>query len=490
MDHPSEVPAASKVLIVDDSRVVALGLQRSIQESLGLEVDCLETYDEAREYLGRHARSIFLSILDLNLPGSPDGEIVDLFCSMSVPCIVFTSDFSEATRKKMLSKDIIDYVIKDAHAVGNIVSYIKGLIRNREFKVLVVEDSESFRFKLCSLLHKQMFQVIDVADAESALRMLEQHDDIRMIVTDYLMPGMDGVELTKAIRKRYGLEEKIVIGLSSSTDPMLTAHFIKSGANDFIAKPFSSEEFYCRVTHNVETSQFIYDLQEANRVKNEFLGMAAHDLRSPINGINGLSEMLLEGLCGEINDEQREIIEFIHSANTHMNHLVSDLLDISVIESGKLRLIKAEEDLVRLIESRLRIHGISAKQKSLSIAADLAPVAPFEFDQRRMGQVLDNLLTNAIKFSPANGSIDVSLEKGDSEVKVCVADHGQGVPPGEEELLFERFRKTSVQPTAGESSTGLGLPIVKKIVEAHGGRVWVESEYGQGATFCFTLPAG
>lgn len=476
------------ILIVEDSKVVHLELKRRIEEDLGFNCEVVTDYDSARDYIRHHARDIFLAILDLHLPGSPNGEIVDLFCSVAVPSIVFTSDFSEATRQRMQSKNIIDYVVKDSQATQNLIDYIRRLYRNRGIKVLAVEDSESFRYFLCGLLYKQMFQVLDVPDAESALKYLAADDDIRLVLVDYALPGMDGVDFTKAVRSRYSRDEMAVIGISSSTDPMLTARFIKSGANDYISKPFEPEELYSRVDNNVSTLETISALREANRVKNQFLGMAVHDLRSPINGINGLCEMMLKDLCGPLNEEQREIIEFVHEANMHMNAMVNDLLDISVIEAGRLKLNLEKLDFRQMVDKRLSIHLLAAKEKAIKVSTSYQDFPEFEFDQRRMAQVIDNLMTNAIKFSPPSSSVEVYLTKEDGAAQFCVCDNGQGIPPGEEELVFQSFQKTSVKPTAGESSTGLGLPIVKKIVEAHGGRVWVESVYGEGANFCLSLP--
>lgn len=476
------------ILVVEDSRSIFSELQRSIEGSIGFRTEVVSTYADAREFLNWRAKEVFLAILDLHLPDSTSGEIVDLFCSMAVPSIVFTSDLTESTRKRMLSKEIIDYVVKDAHAISNLLGYIRRLKRNTETKVLVVEDSDSFRFSLCAMLHQQMFQVFDVSNAEDGLEVLEREGDISVVITDYEMPGMNGVDLTRKIRADHNKDQIAIVGLSSSDDPMLTARFIKSGANDFIAKPFEIEEFNCRIDHNVDILESIQELKAANTVKNEFLGMAVHDLRSPINGIKGLSEMLLEGLCGEMTEEQKELIEYIHTANMQMNALVGDLLDISVIEAGKLRLAQDDTALGDVIEERLRIHTIGAKKKGISITSTLDDLGPFYFDSRRIGQVLDNLLTNALKFSPVGSTIEVTLQKKGEGAQVCIRDHGQGIPPDEKELVFRSFAKTSVLPTAGESSTGLGLPIVRKVVEAHDGKVWVDSEYGEGATFCFTLP--
>lgn len=465
-------------------------LQRSIADNFGSRPDSVRTYAEAREYLDNSSRNISLAILDLNLSDAQHFDIVDLFCSSAVPCILFTPELTVEAHTRLFSKEIIDHVVKDSHAVENLLCYIRRLRRNRKIKILVAGGSMSFRYSLCAMLHRQMFQVLDVEDGESALSILDSGDPVGLVIADYEMPGMNGVDLTWAIRARYSKEQMPVIGISSSDPPMLTARFIQSGANDFISKPFQIEELYCRVDNNVEMVDTIRRLRQANKFKNQFLGMAAHDLRSPINGINGLAEMFLGGLCGELTEEQREVIEFIHSANLHMNDMVNDLLDISVIEAGRLQLVKKFADLGSVIKERLRIHALTAKAKGITLVFPEGRFAPCLFDARRIGQVLDNLLTNAIKFSFSNRSINITLEESGGKALVSVIDHGQGIPSDEKDLLFQiqTFRKTSIRPTAGEASTGLGLAIVKKIVEAHGGEVWVESKFGHGATFRFTLP--
>jgi len=487
--HEPELPKASPlILIIEDSRVVGSELKRVIEKNLGFRVELVSTYADAHAFLSKYARDIFLAILDLHLPDAPNGEIVDLLCSMTVPSLVFTSDFSEATRKRIQAKEIVDYIIKDSHAVDNVLGYVRRLCRNRNIKALVVEDSEVFRLFVSSLLHRQMFQVEDFPDAESALEYIEKHNDVSMVVIDYALPGMDGIELTRRIREKYEKDELVIIGLSSVSDEMLTPRYIKSGANEFITKPFGLEAFFSRINHQAEVFESIRALRKANEIKNQFLGMAAHDLRTPINSIRGLTSMLAEGMCGKLTEDQREIVGYINEANDQMNALVGDLLDVSVIESGKLQLKKRMWNLKSVVEERVRIQGFAARKKGIQITCDLSKLSDFEFDRGRVGQVLDNLLSNAVKFSPKNAVVSVSMRLEGNDALVCVTDQGEGIPPDEAQLLFNTFQTTSVQPTDGEPSTGLGLAIVRKIVTNHGGKVWAESEYGSGATFCFTLP--
>ena len=480
--------AVSDILVVEDSRAIAQELQRAIEAAFPVRVRVASSRAEARGELDRPEAPLFLAILDLNLADAPDGEVVDLFRARDVPCLVFTSDLSPETRTRMLAKGVIDYVVKDAQAVPNILDYVRRLRRNREVHVLVVEDSASFRAELVTLLRRQMFRVSEAGDGESALAALDGDDAVGLVVADYLMEGMDGVALVKAIRKRHPRERLPVIAISSSRDPLLTTRFIKHGANDFLTKPFQAEELYCRVDHNVDLADAFRRLSQADLVKNQFLGMVAHDLRSPISGINGLTDMLLDNVYGELSADQREVVEFIHKANRGMNDLVSDLLDISTIESGQLRLALATADLGAVIAQSIRFHSLAARAKSITIDPLHGSLAPFSFDSRRVGQVLDNLLSNAIKFSPVGTTVRVTLEEADGHALVSVIDQGQGIPPEEQGLLFNSYRRTSVRPTAGEASTGLGLAITRKIVEAHGGTIRVESEFGHGATFRFTLP--
>jgi len=480
--------ADSSILVVEDSRAIAQELQRSIEAAFPVRVEVASSFAGAQARLDSPGELPFLAILDLNLADAPDGEVVDLVRAREVPCLVFTSNLAAETRDRMLAKGVIDYVVKDSRAVPNILDYIRRLRRNRAVRVLVVEDSLSFRTYLAKLLRRQMFQVREAADAQAALAEFQAGDPIDLAIIDYHLEGMDGIELVRTLRSRHAREGLPIIAISSSRDPVLTARFIKHGASDFLSKPFEAEEFYCRVDHNVDLAEAFHSLSQADKVKNQFLGMVAHDLRSPISGINGLTDMLLDNVYGELTPDQREVVDFINKANRSMNDLVNDLLDISAIESGQLRLAPQVADLGEVIAQSIRFHSLAAKSKSIVIEQLEGSVPAFSFDSRRVAQVMDNLLTNAIKFSPTSTTVRVTLEAVNGKAMVSVIDQGQGIPPQEQGLLFQAYKRTSVRPTAGEASTGLGLIITRKIVEAHGGTIVVASEPGQGATFRFSLP--
>lgn len=230
------------------------------------------------------------------------------------------------------------------------------------------------------------------------------------------------------------------------------------------------------------------ELGKANEQKNRFLGMAAHDLRSPLGAIYSLSE-LIEDDAGNLTGEQREFVTTIKETSQFMLALVSDLLDVSSIESGRLILDRHLVDLPALIQRNLALNRLLAARKAITIEFDPPPTMPnISLDVGKIEQVLNNLLSNALKFSHRDTRVTVGLTVGDGLATVTIRDQGPGIPAADLPKLFKFFGKGSVHSTAGEQSTGLGLAIVRRIIEAHGGRVWVESEVGAGTTVLFTLP--
>jgi signal transduction histidine kinase len=228
-------------------------------------------------------------------------------------------------------------------------------------------------------------------------------------------------------------------------------------------------------------------LVELNDLKNKFLGIASHDLRNPIVSIRGFAELILNGAAGTITEDQKEFTGIIHDTAERMLLLLNDLLDISVIESGKFALDLRHGNIKSLVEKIIKLNGIVAEKKSITIHSDLDDVSEFNFDSVRISQVLENLVSNAIKFSPVGGNIYVTLRQDGTERRVGVRDEGPGLSDEDKKKLFTEFQKLSARPTAGEKSTGLGLSIVKKIVDAHGGKIYIGDNPPPGVEFIFTL---
>jgi two-component system, OmpR family, sensor kinase len=231
------------------------------------------------------------------------------------------------------------------------------------------------------------------------------------------------------------------------------------------------------------------ELEKLNEEKNRFLGIAAHDLRNPLNAIQMYSEFLLDEAVEALDTEQMEFVSIIHSSSQFMLQLVNDLLDVAKIESGKLQLELIETDLTELIKRNVTVNTPMASRKKIRLQfRQEGEIPDVMIDPAKINQVLNNLITNAIKFSSPESAVEVALTKSGDDAIISVKDQGQGIPAKEIDKLFKPFQRTSVRTTGGEDSTGLGLAIVRKIVVGHKGKVWVESEVGVGSTFCVAIP--
>lgn len=239
-----------------------------------------------------------------------------------------------------------------------------------------------------------------------------------------------------------------------------------------------------------EMAQKNAELQKLNETKNRFLGMAAHDLRSPLGVIMTYAEFLEAEATPVLNEEQREFVATIRQTSEFMLNLVTDLLDVSTIESGRLELQRSLVNVSALVERSVTLNRVLAARKRITV--ELLPPAggpvQAELDAGKIQQVLNNLLTNAVNYSHADTRVVVRLEASPESVTVRVRDQGQGIPAEELPKLFRPFGRTRVRTTAGEMSTGLGLAIARRIVEGHGGKLTVESQVGSGSEFRFVLP--
>jgi signal transduction histidine kinase len=244
-----------------------------------------------------------------------------------------------------------------------------------------------------------------------------------------------------------------------------------------------------QLSTTVEKSRLYQRLVELNELKNRFLGVAAHDLRNPLGAIQTYLKMFLDGFFGDMTEEQREVMTDMALASDTMLNLVNDLLDISAIEAGHLELETRAVDLGDFLRECHRANRLIAEAKSIDLTLDTPDGLPaVELDARRIGQVLSNLLTNAVKFSHPGTTVTLTARTAGDSIDISVSDQGQGIPENDLPKLFTEFGRASVKPTAGEKSTGLGLAIVKRIVDAHGGAIRVDSEVGKGSTFTVTLP--
>jgi signal transduction histidine kinase len=214
----------------------------------------------------------------------------------------------------------------------------------------------------------------------------------------------------------------------------------------------------------------------------------SHELRTPLNAIIGFSEVLTERMFGELNEKQDEYLKDIYASGQHLLSLINDILDLSKIEAGRMELEPADFDLPGAIDNALTLVRERAGRRGIALGRDVDErVGTIHADERKVKQVLLNLLSNALKFTPEGGRIDVGAAVSDGMVEVSVADTGVGIAHEDQEAVFEEFRQVGTADKKVEG-TGLGLALSRKFIELHGGRIWVKSQVGTGSTFTFTIP--
>jgi len=258
-----------KILIVEDNKALSKLIAKKMETHLHFDVDVAHSLVQAQELIQKEG-NYFIALLDLNLPDAPDGEVVDFMIEKKVPSIVLTGSIDIETRDKILKKDVIDYVYKgNMDDVNYIFTLIERLHKNRDIKVLVVDDSITVRAQIKGILKQQMFKVMVAAHGEEALVFLEDNPDIKLVLTDFNMPVIDGIELTKEIRKSQTKNELSIIAMTSSNAEHISAKFLKIGANDFIHKPFTKEEIACRINNSLDSIEYIAKIKDM--AHNDFL---------------------------------------------------------------------------------------------------------------------------------------------------------------------------------------------------------------------------
>jgi signal transduction histidine kinase len=230
-------------------------------------------------------------------------------------------------------------------------------------------------------------------------------------------------------------------------------------------------------------------LEAASRHKSEFLANMSHELRTPLNAILGFSEVLAERMFGEVNEKQAEYLQDILASGRHLLSLINDILDLSKVEAGRLELELGQFHLPTALDNALTLVRERATRHGITLTHSVDPgLADIVADERKVKQILLNLLSNAVKFTPEGGRVGLTATAADRVVTIAVSDTGVGIAPEDQAAIFEEFRQVGRDDTRKQEGTGLGLTLAKKFVELHGGRIWVESQVGQGSTFNFTLP--
>jgi len=358
--------------------------------------------------------------------------------------------------------------------------------------IIVVDDTPANLQLLTGMLKERGYKVRPVPSGRLALQ-AAKNDPPDLILLDIMMPEMDGYEVCKQLKTDEKLTEIPVIFISALNETMDKVKAFGVGGVDYVTKPFQFEEVNARVSTHLELQRQRRKLKEnyeqlrrLEELRDNLVHMIVHDLRSPLTGIIGFIDLALH----EKDTLTKDVLEYLQTAKcstTAVIDMVSAVLDVSKMEAGEMKLRLAECDLVRIAADL--VSGMHSLKGSREMILD-APSAPVTVvaDGDLLLRVIQNLLGNALKFTPSDGWIRLGIEPDDNHVCVRVRDNGPGVPAEYQAQIFEKFGQVEAGSNGKKYSTGLGLTFCRLAVEAHGGSIGVESEVGKGSTFWFMLP--
>ncbi|MBI5816528.1 MAG: hybrid sensor histidine kinase/response regulator [Nitrospinae bacterium] len=362
--------------------------------------------------------------------------------------------------------------------------------------ILAVDDEESNLLVLKRPLQKEGYRLITSLSGSEALDILAK-TEVDLVLVDWMMPGLDGAEVCRRIKADPALSLIPVIMITAKSGSEDLALGMEAGANDYLRKPVDKLELMARVRSGLREMRIRKELRrsndrlrELNKMKDEVISIVSHDLRSPLATIIGFSELLLEDKGNAANNDLRKPLEIIKKSAKWQLSLVDNLLDVAKLEAGGMELDRTQAKIGDIVQSCAESFAVTASIKEITLSFNKPDTEPQAgVDIMKISQAVNNLISNAIKFTPRGGTVTVKLFFTETQAVISVKDSGPGLNEDDMAKLFKKFQQTGVRATNGEKGTGLGLVITKNIAELHGGSVDVKSVPGDGCEFTITLPA-
>ncbi len=359
--------------------------------------------------------------------------------------------------------------------------------------ILIVDDVPTNIQLVASILAPFDYELSFANSGHDALAQIAE-TSFDLILLDVMMPGLDGLEVATRLKENELTRHIPIVFLTAKSDEDSIVEGFMVGAADYVTKPFNPAELVARVQTHLALKQARdqlhhrnLELAEAIQMKNRLLSIASHDLKNPLSAVNGFASMLERNPAVQKEKDLVDMVSFISRAARRMNTLISELLDTAALEMGKMDLKRSPCDPLQLLREVILDNSNQAETKEQAVSLSGSPIL-IEADSRRLKQVFDNLVSNAIKYSPKGANIAVVLSETDSSVEARVTDQGPGFSDEDKDKLFGYFQRLSARPTGGEVSTGVGLAIVKQIVDLHHGEIMLEKTSEQGSTFLVRLP--
>lgn len=354
-------------------------------------------------------------------------------------------------------------------------------------RILVVDDQPANIQIIGSILGNLGHEIIPASDGATALKRLAVRP-LDLILLDLLMPGMDGVEVCRQIKGNSDWKDIPIIFLSAADDKDLIVRALNAGGVDYITKPFDHAELVSRARTQLALKAARDRLKQLAEDKDELLGILAHDLKNYLGGIN-MSAELMRQRTGQFKDERlTQLSENIIRSSASALAFVKEFLANAATDHG-FTLKPRAANLAEIATAAVAQYQEAARQKKIKIQTDFpTEIVIVHADVSALGQILDNLISNALKFSPPGKRIFVSIRATGKNIECVVRDEGPGFTAGDKALMFRRYGRLLARPTGGEPSTGLGLSIVRKLIQAMNGEISCESDEGRGTTFTIRLP--
>lgn len=359
--------------------------------------------------------------------------------------------------------------------------------------ILIVDDIPTNIQLVASILAPYDYELSFANSGQDALAQIRE-TRFDLILLDIMMPGMDGLEVARSLKQAPETSHIPVIFLTAKINDGSVIEGFAAGAADYVTKPFNPAELIARVQTHLSLKQAQDELRrrnlelaEAIQMKNRLLSIASHDLKNPLGAVSGFASMLERTPSVQADKDAAEMVGYISRAAGRMSHLINELLDTAALEMGKMDLRLELCEPLFLLHEVLGYNQPLAEKKGQTLTLT-GQAEPLRADGRRLKQVFDNLISNAIKYSPRQAQIQLILTSTPTGLEVRVKDQGPGFSEADRTRLFGYFQRLSAHPTGGESSTGVGLAIAKQIVDLHRGELCLEETSPAGSTFLVRLP--
>jgi signal transduction histidine kinase len=362
-----------------------------------------------------------------------------------------------------------------------------------KINVLIADDEDSLRSTIAAWLGDEGFDVEQAIDGLDAIKKVQSKDfDIALL--DIKMPGANGLEVLRFIKKNSNPTE--VVMMTGMSDVSMAVEAMKLGAREYLTKPVDLDQLVPQLRSLIKKR----DAEERIRqLQAEHTARLLYDLHNPISGLKQSIGYLMKGMAGPLSDHQKELMGYMVSSIDKVISLLNDMMDLTKLEGGRVRLNEGIGNIGDTIQKVTQEFRVPFQSNNVTLDIALEPdLPPIEYDSQKIEQVLHNLLSNAVKYTPPSGVVIVQgrkvalvVEEGQQPqdfVMVSVFNSGKGIPREELPMIFDRYRNVVADSKDKQKTTGLGLIICQRIVEAHNGKIWVESELGKGTTFFFALP--